>query len=54
MQTTTGAELLSKLDREWTVRCRGRNFLGIVNFLFQLAGSSDKLAIEDVQKGAPP
>jgi Ca2+-binding EF-hand superfamily protein len=59
MQARTGAELLSKLDRNVDGKVSRSEFQVIVNWLFQLASSSDKLTFEDAQKGgaaigAPP
>ena len=54
MQAKTGAELLSKLDRNVDGKVSRSEFLVIVNWLFQLASSSDKLTLEDTQKGASP
>jgi Ca2+-binding EF-hand superfamily protein len=54
MQAKTGAELLSKLDRNVDGKVSRSEFQVIVNWLFQLASSSDKLTFEDAQKGVPP
>ena len=54
MQAKTGAELLTKLDRNVDGKVSRSEFLVIVNWLFQLASSSDRLTLEDTQKGAPP
>jgi EF-hand domain pair len=54
MQVKTGTELLSKLDRNVDGKVSRSEFQVIVNWLFQLASSSDKLTLEDTQKGVPP
>ena len=54
MQVKTGAELLSKLDRNVDGKVSRSEFLVIVNWLFQLASSPDRLTLEDTQRGVPP
>jgi Ca2+-binding EF-hand superfamily protein len=53
MQAKTGSELLSKLDRNGDGKVSQSEFLVIVNWLFQLARSSNEMTLEDAQKGAP-
>lgn len=53
MNARSGKELLFKLDRNSDNKLSRSEFLVIVNWLFQLAGSQDELALGDVERNLP-
>jgi hypothetical protein len=54
MGAKSGAELMMKLDRNGDNKLTRNEFLVITSWLFQLAGSSTEMTLQEAENGVPP
>ncbi len=54
MGAKSGMELMAKLDRNGDNKLTRKEFLVITTWLFQLAGGSATMSLQEAEKGVPP